>query len=101
LQLPITSRATAALTDAGRVSHRTGRITSVSTNPRPWAPAAAEARGAVLTAEGDKEAAGEALRLAIAGYATARQRLNEERARHLQSEHLASVRPADRERKPA
>jgi hypothetical protein len=63
-------------------------------NGGPWAPAAAEARGAVLGADGDKEAATQALRRAIAGYATAGQRLNEARARRSLSE-LASLRPAD------
>jgi hypothetical protein len=42
---------------------------------------AAEARAAVLAAEGDPDAATQALRQAIAGYATAGQRLNEARAR--------------------
>ena len=63
-------------------------------NGGPWAPAAAEARGAVLAADGDKEAATQALRRAIAGYATAGQRLNEARARRSLGEHLASLRPA-------
>ena len=60
-------------------------------NGGPWAPAAAEARGAVLAADGDTEEATQALRHAIAGYAAAGQRLNEARARHLLSEHLASL----------
>jgi DNA-binding SARP family transcriptional activator/tetratricopeptide (TPR) repeat protein len=66
-------------------------------NGGPWAPAAAEARGAVLAADGDTEAAAHALRRAIAGYATAGQRLNEDRARRSLTEHLASVSagPAD------
>ncbi|MGB0091239.1 MAG: hypothetical protein WBP81_01675, partial [Solirubrobacteraceae bacterium] len=64
-------------------------------NGGPWAPAAAEARGAVLGAEGDKEAATQALRHAITGYATAGQRLNETRVRHALNEHLASLRHAD------
>lgn len=59
-------------------------------NGRPWAPAATEARGAVLGAEGDKEAATQALRHAITGYATAGQRLNEARARRTLNEHLAT-----------
>jgi DNA-binding SARP family transcriptional activator len=63
-------------------------------NGGPWAPAAAEARGAVLAADGDTEAATHALRRAIAGYATAGQRLNEDRARRSLSEHLAGI-PAD------
>ena len=57
-------------------------------NGGPWAPAAAEARGAVLAADGDTEAATHALRRAIAGYATAGQRLNEDRARRSLNEHL-------------
>jgi hypothetical protein len=57
---------------------------------RHRAPAAAEARAAVLGAEGDTEAATQALRDAIAGYATAGQRLNEARARRSLSQHLAS-----------
>jgi hypothetical protein len=64
-------------------------------NGGPWAPAPAEARGAVLAADGDKEAATQALRHAIAGYATAGQRLNEARARRSLGEHLASPRRAD------
>lgn len=64
-------------------------------NGGPWAPAAAEARGAVLAADGDTEAATHELRRAIAGYATAGQRLNENRARRSLNEHLASARPAD------
>ena len=63
-------------------------------NGGPWAPAAAEARGAVLAADGDTEAATHALRRAIAGYATAGQRLNEDRARRLLNEHLVSARVA-------
>ena len=61
-------------------------------NGGPWAPAAAEARGAVLAADGDKEAATQAVREAIVGYATAGQRLNEARARRSLSEHLARPR---------
>ena len=64
-------------------------------NGGPWAPAAAEARGAVLAADGDVEAATHALRRAVAGYATAGQRLNEDRARRSLNEHLASATPAD------
>ncbi len=52
------------------------------------APAAAEARGAVLAAGGDTEAATYALQRAIAGYATAGQRLNEDRARRSLNGHL-------------
>ena len=55
-------------------------------NGGPWAPAAAEARGAVLAADGDQEAATQELRHAIAGYGTAGQRLNEARARRSLSE---------------
>jgi hypothetical protein len=65
-------------------------------NGGPWTSAAAEARGAVLGAGGHKEAATQALRRAIAGYATAGQRLNEARARRSLSEHLANVRPANK-----
>ena len=64
-------------------------------NGGPWAPAAAEARGAVRAADGDTEAAIHELRRAIAGYATAGQRLNEDRARRSLKEHLANARPAD------
>ena len=64
-------------------------------NGGPWAPAAAEARAAVLAADGDTEAAIQELRRAIAGYATAGQRLNEDRARGSLNEHLASARFAD------
>ena len=64
-------------------------------NGGPWAPAAAEARAAVLAADGDSEAAIQELRRAIAGYATAGQRLNEDRARGSLNEHLASARFAD------
>jgi hypothetical protein len=64
-------------------------------NGGPWAPAAAEARGAVLAADGDTAAATHELRRAIAGYATAGQRLNEDRARRSLNEHLANARPAD------
>jgi tetratricopeptide (TPR) repeat protein len=68
-----------------RVEHAAGLW-----NGGPWAAAAAEARGAVLAADGDKEGATEALRRAISGYATAGQRLNEDRARRSLSEHLAT-----------
>jgi tetratricopeptide (TPR) repeat protein len=64
-------------------------------NGGPWAPAAAEARGAVLAADGDPAAAIHELRRAIAGYASAGQRLNEDRARRSLNEHLANARPAD------
>jgi hypothetical protein len=60
----------------------------------PWAAAAAEALGAVLAADRDGDAATQALRHAIAGYATAGQRLNEDRARRSLSEHLASLKRA-------
>ncbi|MGZ6669558.1 MAG: ATP-binding protein [Solirubrobacteraceae bacterium] len=82
-----TTRAYAFL---ARVDHTAGLW-----NGGPWAPAAAEARGAVLAANGDKRAAVQALRRAIAGYATAGQRLNEARARHLLSEHLATLKRAE------
>ena len=45
----------------------------------------------MLAADGDTEEATQALRRAIAGYATAGQRLNEARARTLLTEHLASL----------
>jgi len=61
-------------------------------NGRPWTPAVAEARGAVLGADGEHDAATRELRRAIAGYATAGQRLNEARARRSLNEHLASLR---------
>ena len=63
-------------------------------NGGPWAPAVAEARGAVLAADGDTAAATHALRRAIAGYATAGQRLNADRARRSLDEHLAFAGPA-------
>jgi hypothetical protein len=46
-----------------------------------WAAAVAEARAAVLSAEGHGEAATQALRHAITGYTAAGQHLNEARAR--------------------
>jgi tetratricopeptide (TPR) repeat protein len=64
-------------------------------NGGPWAPAAAEARGAVLGADGDNKGAIQALRRAIAGYAIARQRLNEARARRSLGEQLASLKHRD------
>ena len=67
-----------------RVQHAAGLW-----NGGPWAPAAAEAHGAVLAADGDREAATQALRHAIVGYGSAGQRLNEARARRLLSEHLS------------
>ncbi len=57
-------------------------------NGGPWAPAAAEARAAVLRAEGEREAATQALRRAIAGYAAAGQDRNEARMRRTLTEHL-------------
>jgi hypothetical protein len=60
-------------------------------NGGPWAPVAAEARGAVLAAEGEKEAARAELRRAIAGYGIAGQRLNEDRARRLLNEQLSTA----------
>ncbi|MGN6167139.1 MAG: hypothetical protein ACTHQQ_03085, partial [Solirubrobacteraceae bacterium] len=63
-------------------------------NGRPWAPAAAEARGAVLGADGDPEAATQALQYAITGYATAGQRTNEARARRTLNEYLSAPRHA-------
>ena len=47
----------------------------------PWPAAVAEARGELLLAEGDSDAAALALRRAVEGYAAAGQRLNERRAR--------------------
>lgn len=44
-------------------------------------PAAAEALGAGLAADGDTETATQALRRAVSGYRAAGQRLNEARAR--------------------
>ena len=67
-------------------------VTAGRWNGGPWAPAVAEARGAVLAAAGDKDDATQSLREAIVGYATLGQRLNEARARRLLSEHLASPR---------
>jgi tetratricopeptide (TPR) repeat protein len=61
-----------------RVEHAAGLW-----NGRPWAAAAAEARGAVLYADGEMDTATRALRHAISGYAAAGQGLNEERARRL------------------
>ena len=81
-----TARAHAFL---ARVEHTAGLW-----NGRPWGPAAAEARGAVLAADGDKEAAIQALRHAITGYATAGQRLNQARARRTLNEYLATPRHA-------
>jgi hypothetical protein len=42
----------------------------------------------VLDADGDREAATQAMRHAIAGYATAGQRLNEARARRMLNEYV-------------
>jgi len=47
----------------------------------PWPATVAEARAELLLAEGDRRAAGEALRRAVEGYAAAGQLLNERRAR--------------------
>jgi hypothetical protein len=47
----------------------------------PWPAAVREARAELLLAEGDRRAAGEALRHAAEGYAAAGQLLNERRAR--------------------
>lgn len=69
-----------------RVEHTAGLW-----NGGPRAASSAEARGAVLSADGDKDTATQALRRAISGYATAGQRLNEDRARRSLSEHLAGV----------
>jgi hypothetical protein len=67
-----------------------GRVEEVAGlwNGGPWAPAAVEARAAVLRAEGEKEAATRALRSAIAGYAAAGQGRNEARVRRSLTEHL-------------
>ena len=59
----------------------------------PWAPAAAEARAAVLRAEGEKDAAVQALRSAIAGYAAAGQLRNEARVRRALGQRLHPRRP--------
>jgi DNA-binding SARP family transcriptional activator/predicted ATPase len=72
-----------------RVEHTAGLW-----NGGPWAAAAAEARGAVLSADGERDTATQAFRRAISGYATAGQRLNEDRARRSLREHLASVKRA-------
>jgi DNA-binding SARP family transcriptional activator len=64
-------------------------------NGGPWAPAAAEARAAVLAADGDAEAATQTIRHAIAGYATTGQRLNEARARRTLDGFLANRRRGD------
>jgi DNA-binding SARP family transcriptional activator/tetratricopeptide (TPR) repeat protein len=69
-----------------RVEHAAGLW-----NGGPWAAAAAEARGAVLSADGDTDAATRAFRHAITGYATAGQRLYEARARDSLREHLATA----------
>ena len=47
----------------------------------PWSAATAEARAAVLTADGDAPGAADALQRAVTGYATAGQRRNAARAR--------------------
>ena len=47
----------------------------------PWPAAVAEARAALLAAEGDERGAADALRRAAEGYAAAGQLLNEQRAR--------------------
>lgn len=47
----------------------------------PWPAALAQARAALLLAEGDQRAAADALRRAVEGYAAAGQLLNERRAR--------------------
>jgi tetratricopeptide (TPR) repeat protein len=67
-------------------------------NGRSRAPAAAEARGAVLAADGDIEAATQAFRRAIAGYAAVGQGLNEGRARRALGEYLATPGYADARR---
>lgn len=66
------------------------RIDGVTTlwNGGPWAAAAAEARAAVLSSEGETEAATQALRRAIAGYAAAGQGRSEARVRRSLTEHL-------------
>jgi ATP/maltotriose-dependent transcriptional regulator MalT len=48
----------------------------------PWSAAVAEARAAVLAADGDVPGAADALRRAVTGYATAGRRRNAARARH-------------------
>ncbi len=76
--------------DTARAHAFLGRVEEVAGlwNGGPWAPAAAEARAAVLRAEGEKEAATRALRRAIAGYAAAGQGRNEARVRRSLTEHL-------------
>ena len=76
--------------DTARAHAFLGRVEEVAGlwNGGPWAPAAAEARAAVLRAEGETEAATQALRRAIAGYAAAGQSRNEARVRRSLTEHL-------------
>ena len=60
----------------------------------PWPAAVAQARAQLLLAEGDQQAAGDALRRAVEGYAAAGQLLNERRAREelqrLRSEEISA-----------
>ncbi len=78
---------------AGEIARARAFVTRVEDVAALWngghrAPAAAEARAAVLRAEGDREAATQALRRAIAGYAAAGQDRNEARMRRSLAEHL-------------
>jgi DNA-binding SARP family transcriptional activator/tetratricopeptide (TPR) repeat protein len=76
--------------DTARAHVFLGRVEEVAGlwNGGPRAPAAAEARAAVLRAEGEKDTATQAFRRAIAGYAAAGQSRNEARVRRSLTEHL-------------
>ncbi len=89
--------ACAGVGDGARARAFLGRVDEVAAlwDGGPWAPAAAEARAAVLRAEGEKDAAVQALRGAIAGYAAAGQLRNEARVRRALTRHLRP-RPPDR-----
>ena len=80
----------AGVGDGARARAFLGRVDEVAAlwDGGPWAPAAAEARAAVLRAEGEKDAAVRALRSAIAGYAAAGQLRNEARVRRALTRHL-------------
>jgi DNA-binding SARP family transcriptional activator len=81
--------ACAAAAEIGRARAFLARIDDVTAlwNGGPWAPAAAEARAAVLRAEGDRDGGIQALRRAIAGYAAAGQGRSEARVRRTLTEH--------------
>ena len=82
--------ACAGVGDTARARAFLGRVDEVAAlwTGGPWAPAAAEARAALLRAEGEKNAATQALRTAIAGYAAAGQLRNEARVRRSLTQHL-------------